>query len=40
LTDAEALTRIRYVLDIWFKGDLTEFEALARISRITGQAKK
>lgn len=39
MTDTEALARINKVLDMWFKGDIKEFEALARIARITGAAK-
>ncbi len=39
VTDAEALKQIGRVLDMWFKGDIKEFEALARIARITGANK-
>ena len=39
MTDAEALTRINKVLDMWFRADITPHEALARIARITGELK-
>lgn len=37
MTNDEAFTKIQKVLDMWFKGDIKEFEALARIARITGK---
>ena len=39
MTEAEALTRINKVLDMWFRADITPNEALARIARITGELK-